>query len=87
MDKITAARAGLIRVVHEQGEDHRIPCSLCGMPCGPDKLTEIFGSRLICPTCFADIGWYTMSHEEYFKCLRKLEGQKNAENFSGAIRG
>lgn len=87
MDKLAAVRAGLIHTEHRQEADHRVPCSLCGFPCEPDQLTEVFGSRLICPTCFADTGWYMMSHEEYFKCLRKLEDQKNAENFSGTIRG
>lgn len=52
MDKITAARAGLIRVVHEQEADRRVPCSLCGMPCEPDKLTEIFEEQCLCPECY-----------------------------------
>lgn len=53
MDKIAAVRAGLIHVEHEQAPDHRVPCSLCGMPCEPDKLTAAFGDQDLCPECFA----------------------------------
>ena len=52
MDEVAAARAGVIRVVHEQGEDHRVPCSLCGMPCEPDRLTEVFEDQFLCPECY-----------------------------------
>lgn len=85
MDKIAAVRAGLIRVEHRQEPDHRVPCSLCGMLCDPDKLTQICEGRFGCPECFVSVGWYTMSHEEYFKRLRELEERKNAENISRAI--
>lgn len=86
MDKVAAARAGLIRVVHERGEDHRIPCSLCGMPCEPDKLTRVFEDQDLCPECFNIHAYFTMDPELYLEYL-KTEAQKNAENLSGVSRG
>lgn len=53
MDKIAAVRAGLIHAEHEQEPDHRVPCSLCGIPCEPDKLTTVFEDQDLCPECFA----------------------------------
>ena len=52
MDKLAAARAGLIHTEHRQEADHRVPCSLCGILCGPDELTEVFEDQYLCPECY-----------------------------------
>lgn len=52
MDKLAAVRAGLIHAERRQEADHRVPCSLCGMPCGPDRLTEVFEDQYLCPECY-----------------------------------
>lgn len=52
MDKLAAVRAGLIHTEHRQEADHRVPCSLCGFPCEPDQLTEVFEDQYLCPECY-----------------------------------
>lgn len=74
MDKVAEARAGLIRVVHEQGEDHRIPCSLCGMPCEPDKLTRVFEDQDLCPECTAVFNT-SKQHQNSRRMRRRSEDQ------------
>lgn len=70
MDKLAAARAGLIFAEQWQEMFHRVPCSLCGMPCEPEKLTEASEDHVLCPECY----------EIYAASVRHYRARKRLKN-------